>query len=158
MLETLEVDGLPVYKVRMPGTASGWVNINYVRKAAPVEVQAAADAAPMATPAPVVATSQSPAPVTSAAGSPELDASGPTAAAPVVEEVVVAEPPKPTALDLFRERRAKLADLESTWKRVREQPDRSEELEAIRGQYMACLLYTSPSPRDRQKSRMPSSA
>ena len=24
--------------------------------------------------------------------------------------------------------------------------------------YYACLLYTSPSPRDRQKSRMPSSA
>ena len=24
--------------------------------------------------------------------------------------------------------------------------------------YMICLLYTSPSPRDRQKSRMPSSA
>ena len=24
--------------------------------------------------------------------------------------------------------------------------------------YMPCLLYTSPSPRDRQKSRMPSSA
>ena len=28
----------------------------------------------------------------------------------------------------------------------------------INGQYFACLLYTSPSPRDRQKSRMPSSA
>ena len=26
------------------------------------------------------------------------------------------------------------------------------------GPFMACLLYTSPSPRDRQKSRMPSSA
>ena len=26
------------------------------------------------------------------------------------------------------------------------------------GQFKACLLYTSPSPRDRQKSRMPSSA
>ena len=26
------------------------------------------------------------------------------------------------------------------------------------GMYLACLLYTSPSPRDRQKSRMPSSA
>ena len=26
------------------------------------------------------------------------------------------------------------------------------------GQALACLLYTSPSPRDRQKSRMPSSA
>ena len=24
--------------------------------------------------------------------------------------------------------------------------------------YVACLLYTSPSPRDRQKARMPSSA
>ena len=24
--------------------------------------------------------------------------------------------------------------------------------------YITCLLYTSPSPRDRQKSRMPSSA
>ena len=27
-----------------------------------------------------------------------------------------------------------------------------------RKQYEVCLLYTSPSPRDRQKSRMPSSA
>ena len=26
------------------------------------------------------------------------------------------------------------------------------------GEHWACLLYTSPSPRDRQKSRMPSSA
>ena len=25
-------------------------------------------------------------------------------------------------------------------------------------EFMTCLLYTSPSPRDRQKSRMPSSA
>ena len=29
---------------------------------------------------------------------------------------------------------------------------------ASTGKYEACLLYTSPSPRDRQKSRMPSSA
>ena len=28
----------------------------------------------------------------------------------------------------------------------------------VTGQYQTCLLYTSPSPRDRQKSRMPSSA
>ena len=27
-----------------------------------------------------------------------------------------------------------------------------------KGQFLICLLYTSPSPRDRQKSRMPSSA
>ena len=29
---------------------------------------------------------------------------------------------------------------------------------SVFGQLYACLLYTSPSPRDRQKSRMPSSA
>ena len=28
----------------------------------------------------------------------------------------------------------------------------------VQGRYTPCLLYTSPSPRDRQKSRMPSSA
>ena len=28
----------------------------------------------------------------------------------------------------------------------------------LTGRYNTCLLYTSPSPRDRQKSRMPSSA
>ena len=26
------------------------------------------------------------------------------------------------------------------------------------GEYLSCLLYTSPSPRDRTRSRMPSSA
>ena len=37
----------------------------------------------------------------------------------------------------------------------------SRQIEAARiaaTRYMNCLLYTSPSPRDRQKSRMPSSA
>ena len=28
----------------------------------------------------------------------------------------------------------------------------------LSGRFAICLLYTSPSPRDRQKSRMPSSA
>ena len=36
-----------------------------------------------------------------------------------------------------------------------EPKNRQELLELLRD---ACLLYTSPSPRDRQKSRMPSSA
>ena len=31
-------------------------------------------------------------------------------------------------------------------------------LAGVTAQYESCLLYTSPSPRDRQKSRMPSSA
>ena len=34
----------------------------------------------------------------------------------------------------------------------------SWDLEVDNTQLMTCLLYTSPSPRDRQKSRMPSSA
>ena len=33
-----------------------------------------------------------------------------------------------------------------------------EALQGVGLQGMTCLLYTSPSPRDRQKSRMPSSA
>ena len=46
------------------------------------------------------------------------------------------------------------------WRRTPNIQERYEEI----GQYsptkriMDCLLYTSPSPRDRQKSRMPSSA
>ena len=31
-------------------------------------------------------------------------------------------------------------------------------IEAARFSYQSCLLYTSPSPRDRTRSRMPSSA
>ena len=34
----------------------------------------------------------------------------------------------------------------------------SEDLTRLRATMNSCLLYTSPSPRDRQKSRMPSSA
>ena len=33
-----------------------------------------------------------------------------------------------------------------------------DELEKGEKKFLICLLYTSPSPRDRQKSRMPSSA
>ena len=35
---------------------------------------------------------------------------------------------------------------------------KKEQLAAILEEPQTCLLYTSPSPRDRQKSRMPSSA
>ena len=40
-------------------------------------------------------------------------------------------------------------------------PDGYSYVDGIQDQYtrlVTCLLYTSPSPRDRQKSRMPSSA
>ena len=41
---------------------------------------------------------------------------------------------------------------------VLEVPDQDAGEGQIRIRNFACLLYTSPSPRDRQKSRMPSSA
>ena len=37
-------------------------------------------------------------------------------------------------------------------------PLRGSEIKIAKTNYKICLLYTSPSPRDRQKSRMPSSA
>ena len=42
--------------------------------------------------------------------------------------------------------------------RVRKAPEHFLDAEGIRRVREDCLLYTSPSPRDRQKSRMPSSA
>ena len=52
---------------------------------------------------------------------------------------------KKYAIDLNEERQAQLQDV------LAEFEDKMES-------YVTCLLYTSPSPRDRQKSRMPSSA
>ena len=65
----------------------------------------------------------------------------------------------------------KLRDKQNREKRAREkrvlmEPDRIKWLTTTREhydefkmeKYPTCLLYTSPSPRDRQKSRMPSSA
>ena len=36
--------------------------------------------------------------------------------------------------------------------------EHGKRIAVIENEYGDCLLYTSPSPRDRQKSRMPSSA
>ena len=46
------------------------------------------------------------------------------------------------------------ADMDERWWEVFQDP----KLSALTQRALACLLYTSPSPRDRQKSRMPSSA
>ena len=64
------------------------------------------------------------------------------------------------------EMRSRIAELEDTVANLiydREVSDKATkravvELESFRTQAETCLLYTSPSPRDRQKSRMPSSA
>ena len=53
-----------------------------------------------------------------------------------------------------------LARSSSEERRIDPNRDRTFLVETVkpRGKYGNCLLYTSPSPRDRQKSRMPSSA
>ena len=51
--------------------------------------------------------------------------------------------------------RAALRQEQRDWLRARNRC--GADANCIRDQYL-CLLYTSPSPRDRQKSRMPSSA
>ena len=43
-------------------------------------------------------------------------------------------------------------------KLMEKQAKRERKLAEKKAKRLACLLYTSPSPRDRQKSRMPSSA
>ena len=54
------------------------------------------------------------------------------------------------------------ATLDNDPQETREWLDSLESVLTVEGRprahYLICLLYTSPSPRDRQKSRMPSSA
>ena len=50
---------------------------------------------------------------------------------------------------------AELKEKEDT---IRELTDEVAALEAERKKLKTCLLYTSPSPRDKRQSRMPSSA
>ena len=56
-------------------------------------------------------------------------------------------------IDCFNELDAGIAVVTETWLRDGLELEKDKE-DLSRG----CLLYTSPSPRDRQKSRMPSSA
>ena len=51
---------------------------------------------------------------------------------------------------------AELADTHVSHHGEKDKPKRAAHVAQVKGS--ACLLYTSPSPRDRQKSRMPSSA
>ena len=45
-----------------------------------------------------------------------------------------------------------------TFRKEKDDQTGNEEIVIVESKNKNCLLYTSPSPRDRQKSRMPSSA
>ena len=51
-----------------------------------------------------------------------------------------------------------IGDNYQSWQRAAAPHAERSQLELVHRESYLCLLYTSPSPRDRQKSRMPSSA
>ena len=59
-------------------------------------------------------------------------------------------------IDCLVRHKAALGKMESTYSKDDEKELKS--LKNVKKPKKPCLLYTSPSPRDRQKSRMPSSA
>ena len=51
-----------------------------------------------------------------------------------------------------------LSDMDRYYQPMHNGPREAARQKEFAGRWAGCLLYTSPSPRDRQKSRMPSSA
>ena len=83
----------------------------------------------------------------------DIDTSGPAMDVDVPEEKDVAEVEQPEVKEENPSVRPVTEDNEREVK-LDDQKEPKEELE----QYSDCLLYTSPSPRDVEESRMPSSA
>ena len=65
---------------------------------------------------------------------------------------------RPMVCSVIAEMIGRLESLKSTDSILDKLESREEGSSGSWGQFFTCLLYTSPSPRDRQKSRMPSSA
>ena len=78
---------------------------------------------------------------------------------PPTSELPLVGPEEPADAVPDGHQRSPFVELDrQTWARLASemaQPFDQADVERLRG---LCLLYTSPSPRDRQKSRMPSSA
>ena len=74
---------------------------------------------------------------------------------------IMAEQGQQTNIEVMTKLRGQMEDkLKETLVKLERQNKNVTGLYKLRNEYMIkiCLLYTSPSPRDRQKSRMPSSA
>ena len=66
-------------------------------------------------------------------------------------------------VDAYHQRATRCAAQQSagnrlTWLKKIDEQERSEWVGMFRNSQLTCLLYTSPSPRDKRQSRMPSSA
>ena len=63
----------------------------------------------------------------------------------------------PRSMD-FNDRRVGMSGENKMGKPMEKWDDKPKGIIAVNGEGIACLLYTSPSPRDKRQSRMPSSA
>ena len=120
-----------VHKIALPQSASGWININYIRRASPSEVAAGrgtdapAEMAPVPAPA---ATGDAKAPATEEKKAREKPAPKEAAAPP--------PPPVKTEAQLASEkRRADFKELETTWAKVKAEPQESAEIGALKSRY-----------------------
>ena len=68
--------------------------------------------------------------------------------------------PRDYYADLGLERKASVEEIKSAFRRQARDshPDANPGDAGAEARFRRCLLYTSPSPRDRTRSRMPSSA
>ena len=93
---------------------------------------------------------------------------GAATALPRANAADAAPPPNPTLVYTKNARYTVANDSPNTWSEITgynnfyefgtEKTDPARNAFSLKPKPWTCLLYTSPSPRDRQKSRMPSSA
>ena len=75
------------------------------------------------------------------------------------DEVIACSAWTSTSRELTEDKKSRIpALIDMLWSNGHETPFEKATVHFLVNCDIACLLYTSPSPRDRQKSRMPSSA
>jgi hypothetical protein len=122
-----------VHKITLPGTATGWININYLRRASQSEVAAGTAAA--SAPAAEAATTTGAA----STGTVTIEAKSEPQETPAPEKTAAPPPPpvKTEAQLAAEKRRADFKSLEATWAKVKAEPQETAELTALRGRYQA---------------------
>ena len=140
-----------VHKVALPAQATGWVNMNFVRRATQGEAQSMGNTAPI--PVPVIegaatATTSGEAP---AGGVVTVETSKPAQAQEATKPAEAPKPPAPpvkSEAEIAAEKcRASFKDLEASFDKVRSEPTTSAEIGPMRDRYTA-LLSDPNAPAD----------
>ena len=144
LIGTVEGERESVFKIKLPATAEGWINVTFLRTATPGEVTAMQTGGKAAAPADV----------TTVAGDPAAEQDPSAEVVVLVDEpsepgvavdIVAVTPRAPldpqaagraAARAAFEVRRATLADLEAIWSRIKLEPEAEAEIETLRGRYL----------------------